>query len=175
MDQLKPKMSEEKKAKLVYSGELIIIALLFLVLGILRLTGLMGYNDTRRFIFNILTTLGGVYGLYNLISYIVSKKKRAKTSLVDIVTTTPIFLFLLAFDIYCYINVFGLKPEEITESFKTLFRFSVGGVFTYAGLVFIFQGIYHYFKPIPLLYQMIEEDKKENEAKEDNNNGEERN
>ena len=62
-----------------------------------------------------------------------------------------------------FANEVTIKVKDevgIEESFKTLFRFSVGGVFTYAGLVFIFQGIYHYFKPIPLLYQMIEEQEK---------------
>lgn len=159
----KKQMSEETKAKLVYSGELIIISIVFLVFGILRLTGLMGYDHNRRLIFNIVTTLGGCYGLYNLISYIVSKKKRAKTSLVDIVTSTPLFFFILFVDIYCWIKVAGLKVEEVSESFKTFYRFAIGGAFTYAFLVYCFQGIYHYFKPIPMLIQALEEERKQKE------------
>ena len=56
----KKKMSDETKAKLTYSGELVVIALIVLVMGILRLTGVRGYNHTFRMIFNIITTAGAI-------------------------------------------------------------------------------------------------------------------
>lgn len=159
-------MSEETKAKLVYSGEIGIIAIVFLVFGILRLTGVQGYDHTRRLIFNIITTVGAIYGIYNFISYFVSEKKRKKTALIDVITVLPISLALVVFNTYCYIYVAGLPASEVTEQMKAICSYSMGGIMTYASVTFLFQAIYHYYKPIPLLYLMLEEEKKEKEEQE---------
>ena len=177
--QPKQKMSEETKAKLVYSGELVVIALILLVLGILRLTGLRGYNHTMRLVFNIVTTFGAIYGIYNFVSYFVSPKKRAKTSLIDVITVLPITLFLIGFNIYCYINVIHLAESAVTPEIKEICKYCMGGLLVYAGITFMFQGIYHYFKPVPLLYKILEEaeqeEAKEEEEESNKDNGEESN
>ena len=139
---------------------------MFLVLGILRLTGLRGYNHVARMIFNIVTTAGAIYGIYNFISYYVSSKKRAKTSLVDIWTVLPITLFLIGFNTYCYIVVFPLSEAQVTESIKEICKYCMGGLLVYAGITFLFQAIYHYFKPIPLLYQILKEEEEEKKLEE---------
>lgn len=157
----KKKMSDETKAKLTYSGELVVIALIVLVMGILRLTGVRGYNHSFRMIFNIITTAGAIYGIYNFVSYFVSAKKRAKTALIDVITVLPITLFLIGFDIYCYINVFPLSEAQVTPEIKDICKYCMGGVLVYAGITFLFQGIYHYFKPVPLLYKILEEAEKQ--------------
>ena len=163
--QPKGKMSEETKAKLVYSGELVVIALIAIVIGILKLTNVRPYSNTGRVIFNILTTGGAIFGVYNFISYFVSAKKREKTALIDIITVLPITLFLIAFNIYCFINYWPVPEAELTNEMKQLYQWLTGGFLIYAGATFMFQGIYHYFKPIPLLYKILEE--AEQQAKEE--------
>ena len=52
---MKKKLDALTKAKLIYSGELIIIAVIFLVVAILKLTGVIPYNSTRHLVFNWIT------------------------------------------------------------------------------------------------------------------------
>ena len=65
-----------KKYKLIYSGELLLIAVVFLVLGILKLTGVMTSKQPRIAIFNWITIFGGLWIITDLIWTLVSKKRR---------------------------------------------------------------------------------------------------
>lgn len=165
--QPKKKMSEETKAKLVYSGELVVIALVAIIIGILKLTNIRPYSNTARNIFNIVTSGGAIFGIYNFISYFVSVKKREKTALIDILTVLPITLFLIGFNIYCFITYWPVAEANITDEMKQLYQWLSGGFLIYAGLTFMFQGIYHYFKPIPLLYKILEEANQKAQDEED--------
>ena len=73
------KLSEEKKVKLIYSGELIIIAIVFLVIGILRLVGVIQTSEKRLLIFNIITTLGGAWMIIDLVWALASERRRKKS------------------------------------------------------------------------------------------------
>ena len=92
-------LSEETKTKLVYSGELIIIAIVFLVLGILKIVDVMKYNEQRRLIFNYITLVGGVWVISDFIWMLLSKKRRAKNCLLDKILNLPLGIYLLIFDI----------------------------------------------------------------------------
>ena len=139
-----------KKYKLIYSGELLLISLVFLVLGILKLTGVMTSKQPRMAIFNWITMIGGLWIIADFFWTLLSKKRRRKNSLLDKILNLPIPLFLSPFDLYFLIKYPG--PE--------VFSICVGSVFLYVFLNYAFQGIYHYFKPSPALLIAYEEDKK---------------
>lgn len=148
------KISEETKVKLVYSGELFVISIVFLVLGILKITGVMGYDETRRIIFNYITIAGGIWILIDFIWCLVSPKRRAKNCLLDKILNLPLGIYLLTFDILCLIN-----GENYEQSF---FVYGICIAFFYVTINYMFQSIYHYFKPLPMLMEEIEKTK-ENE------------
>lgn len=151
-------LSEETKTKLVYSGELIIIALIFLVLGILKIVDVMKYNEQRRLIFNYITLVGGAWVITDFTWMLLSQKRRAKNCLLDKILNLPLGIYLLIFDIKCLID------KNLPTSF---YVFGISIAFFYVFLNYLFQGIYHFFKPIPLLLDALEEDKQDN--KEDEN------
>ena len=150
----KKKLSEETKVKLIYCGELAIIALIVIVIGALKLAGVIGTKPTRLLVYNIITTLGGVWVIVDLIWAIVSKKRRAKVCMMDKLMTLPVGLYLLVFDTICFIHkAQGLEPNDL------LVKLSVGIVLLYIGVIYIFQAIFHYFHPVPQMLEAIEEAK----------------
>lgn len=150
-------MSEETKIKLVYSGELMIFAIAFLVLGILKITGVMGYDATRRTVFNYITICGGTWILVDLIWTIVSKKKRAKNCLLDKILNAPLGIYLITFDIICF-----AKPEMDTS----FYVYGIGVVFFYITVNYGFQSVYHFFHPLPSLMEEIEKAKQAEQEQE---------
>ena len=148
-------MKAQTKVKLIYSGELLIIAIVFLVLGILKLLGVMGYDDGRRVFFNYLTTAGGIWLVIDLVWALMSPKRRKRVCLLDKFLNVPLGIFLLVFDIMCF-----MEPRK--ESFYIVM---MSFAFMYLAVNYIFQSIYHFFNPIP---QLIEE----MEKAEENENGE---
>ena len=145
------KVDPHKKVKLIYSGELLLFAVLFLVFGILKLTRVMGYNETRRIVFNWITIFGGAWGIADLIWALVSKKRRLRISLVDKFLVLPLSLFIITFD---FISLIA-KPAN--DSFYII---SIGAAFLYISCVYIFESIYHYYKPVPGLLEEDEEEEK---------------
>ena len=147
------KMDPHKKMKLIYSGELLLFAVIFLVVAILKLTGVMKYNETRRIIFNWITIFGGLWGITDFVWGLASKKRRQRICLLDKVLLLPLVLFIETFD---FISLIA-KPEN--ESFYVI---NIGAAFIYNTVIYLFQAIYHYFYPIPgLIDAVTEDDKKE--------------
>lgn len=144
----KRRITEEMKMKLIYSGELLIFSIIFIVLGILE--GFKVINLFTRIpeLFYWLTLLGGIYLVFDWIRVIASKKYREKSSMIDKFIGLPLGLTLLAYDLAHLIFKVDLFDLRI--------MLTVG--FIYNGLNYLFQGIYHYFIPIPGLV----EDKLEN-------------
>ena len=170
----KQKLSEETKVKLIYCGELTIIALVVIVIGALKLAGVIATKPTRLLIYNIITTLGGVWLITDLIWALVSPKRRAKSCLMDKFMALPVGLYLLVFDVICYID----KIKGVTTN-DLLVRLSVGIVLLYIGAIYIFQAIYHWFRPVPQMIEAIEEAnkaalEKEQEALKNTENEEEK-
>ena len=144
------KLDPQKKIKLIYSGELLAFAILFLVFGILKITKVMGYNETRRIVFNWITIFGSTWLIIDLLWGLFSKKRRQRISILDKFLALPIALFMLTFD---FISLIA-KPEN-TE----FYIYSIGVAFLYISAIYSFQSIYHYFNPIPGLLEEEEEDK----------------
>ena len=146
-----------KKYKLIYSIELIVIAIVFLVLGILKLTGLMKSHEVRTYIFIGITLAGGTWVIIDFFWTLLSKKRRKKQCLLDKILNLPIPLYIIPLDIYFLIA----HPDLDT------FSIFVGAAFLYVFINYTFQAIYHYFKPLPSLLIAYEEEKrmKEEELK----------
>ena len=159
------KLDPEKKVKLIYSGELLLFAILFLVFGILKMTKIMGYNETRRLVFNWITIFGSAWVIADLIWGLASKKRRQRICLLDKFLTLPVGLFIMTFD---FISLIA-KPAN-----DDFYIYSIGGVFLYISAIYFFQSIYHYFKPIPGLLEDLEEEQKEENSQEKPENSEEK-
>lgn len=154
----KEKMSLEKKVKLIYSGELIFFALVFFVIATLEILGIIGKREIILIIFNWVTIFGGSWMIADFIWLMSSPRRQKKNSKIDKALLVPAGLYLITFDIICFTNA-----SFVTLEFR---RLMMGIVFYYLGAVYIFQGIYHWFRPIPGLLEDIqkEQQKAEQEA-----------
>ena len=145
---MKKKMDALTKAKLFYSGELLLFAIVFLVIAILKFVNVIKYNSTRTTIFNWITIFGGSWIIADFIWALVSKKRRPKISLVDKCLHLPAGIYFIAFDLYCLIG----KPQD-----ENIYRYGVAIVLSYLCLCYLFESIYHFFYPVPGLLDAIEE------------------
>ena len=145
---------EIRKIKLIYSGELIVIAIVFLTLGILEMLHVMTLYDRFQLIFKIITLVGVAWIIFDFFWTLLSEKKRKKNSLLDKILLLPVAIYLLAFDIYGFISP---RPYEY-------YQIGVPLAFYYIACVYLFEGFYHYYHPIPMVQEMIEEAIKSKEA-----------
>lgn len=150
---MKEKMSIEKKTKLIYSGELILIALVAFTIGLLKILGVIDTKPTRLLVYNIITLAGGAFFIITGIRVIISKRARAKTSLLDKLLAMPVSLYLIAFDIICFV-----KGDAIDYDFV---KYSIAIVLFYVAAIYIFEGIYHYHHLTPQLIEAIKEEEEE--------------
>ena len=146
---MKKKMDFATKAKLIYSGELIIIAVAFIVIAILKLTNVFKYNETRSLIFNWITIFGGTWVIADLIWAIVDKKRQKRICLLDKIIHAPAGIYFIAFDLYCLIA----HPGEM------FYQRAIPVVLLYLAACYIFESIYHFKYPIPGLLEEEEESK----------------
>ena len=150
---MKKKLDALTKAKLIYSGELIIIAIIFLVVAILKFTGVIPYNSTRHLVFNWITLFGGTWVIVDFFWGLCSKKRRPKISLLDKALHLPAGIYMVAFDLYCIIT----KPQD-----PMIYRLGFPIAISYLCLCYIFEGIYHFYHPIPgILDAVVEVDEEE--------------
>jgi len=148
---MKKKMDPLTKVKLIYSGELMIFAVVFLVLGILKFTGVLGSNATRLTIFNWITLFGGTWIMIDFVWAVTDKKRQKRISLVDKCVVLPAGIYLITFDLYCLIA----KPAIDSN----ICKYGVPIVFCYLALCYIFEAIYHFKYPVPgLLNAVVEVD-----------------
>ena len=138
-----------KKIKLIYSGELLLFAVVFLTLGILELLAVIKLSDNFQLIFKIITLVGATIITGDFIWVMVSPKRKKKNSIMDKAMLLPIALYLYVFDIYGFITSPGYGYYQI----------GVPIVFIYLSCAYTFQAIYHYYKPVPSVIEMIEEAK----------------
>ena len=150
------KLDKETKVKLIYSGELLLFAVLFLVFGILKFTKVMGYNPTRTLIFNIITLAGAAWGITDFIWAISSKKRQQRISLLDKVLLLPLVLFMITYDVIC------LTTKQADE----FYLYMLGSAFLYVAVIYTFEAIYHYHHPIPGLFEDDEDDEKPENSQE---------
>ena len=149
------------KIKLIYSGELLFFAILFLTLAILKITGVWGGSTARGWVFNIITLAGGTWMMIDFIWACASKKRRQrKVCFLDKILGVPSGLYLIAFDIYCII----MRSQNALSA--DFYRIGVSILFFYMAANMLFQAIYHYIFPLQSLVDAYYEDLKKAEEME---------
>jgi len=154
---MKKKLDMLTKAKLIYSGELLAFFIVFVVVATLRITGVMAGNDVRSKIFNWVTIFGGSWLTIDFLWALFSKKRRPKIAFIDKALHLPAGLYLVSFDIYCFVT----NPAGASD----VYRYGVPIVLYYLSTCYLFESIYHFFKPVPGLLEIEEAEKAEQEAK----------
>lgn len=158
----KEKMDPVKKAKLVYSGEFLLIAIVFIVLIILKFTDVLrSDNFIKSTIFNFVTLVGGLLIIGDFIWATLSKKRRSRTCYLDKCIHLPIGIYLLTYDIISLVN-WNANYYLGIEAYSW-FKYGVIIVFIYIAIDYTFEGIYHYFYPIPEFLRLEAEVRKEQE------------
>ena len=147
---MKKKMDVITKTKLILCGELVIIALVFLVLAILKATGVMGTNETRLRIFNWITIFGGTWLIADFFWAALSKERQKRIALIDKCLHLPAGIYLIAFDLYCFISNPAIDSP--------ICKYGVPIVFAYLAICYIFEGIYHFYRPVPYWLIAMEQD-----------------
>ena len=149
---MKQKMDIETKAKLIYSIELGVFALVFINLAILKATGVIPTDPNHVKVFNWITLFGGTWLVVDFMWAFLSQKRQKRVSLLDKVLHLPAGFYLIAFDIICLL---GKQKDEF-------YRYGIPIVLGYLGLCYTFEAIYHFWHPIPgLLDSLKEQEKKE--------------
>ncbi len=159
---MRKKIDDLTKAKLIYSGEIFIFAIVFLTLGILFLVRIIDVQDYKKWLFPILTLVGGLWNISELIWALSSPKKRKKTSLLDKFLLLPASIAFLSFGTYALIVMIVNPSSTVLDNFFPVY---IGVALLYSSLIYFFQSIYHYFVPLPALLIAIEEDRKSQENK----------
>lgn len=139
-----------KKIKLIYSGELLAFALVFIVLGILELLKVIKLSERFQLIFKIITLVGATWLVADFIWVLLSPKRRAKNALMDKAMMLPLAIYLYVFDILGFV----LQPGY------GYYQIGIPAAFFYIACAYAFQGIYHYYHPVPTVLEMIEEAQK---------------
>lgn len=141
--------------------EQIILGLVLLVIGVLRVTNIIPTSSTRLLIYNIITLAGGAWFLFDLLWALFSSKRRKKVSMFDKVISGPASIYLIFFDIYCFV----LGRDNVDELF---IRLSISIVLFYVSLVLFAQAFYHKKKPAPMtIAAIIETELAEQQAEEE--------
>ncbi len=147
-------MSLEKKTKLIYSGELLFFSILLIVLATLEILNIIGRRPIMLNIFNFVTAAGGTWMIVDFFWVLFSKKRRKKNSLLDKALLIPLGIYLITFDVICFVRMSEMWKDETFNQFR---RLMMGIAFYYMGGIFLFQAIYHYFVPVPTLVEAIQE------------------
>ena len=149
------KMDPEKKYKLIYSVELLVFSVVFLVLGILEIINVIHISQRYALIFRWITIFGSTWLVADFIWALCSKKRRKRIALIDKIVMLPLALYVLTYDIMGFV----MNPPIDTN--YAFYRYGMSSVFLYIACVYIFEGIYHWFHPVPGLLDDLKEDKKD--------------
>ena len=141
-----------KKNKTIFLLEYLVIAVVLLLVGFLRLFDVIPYSDKRLLVYNIVTLIGVAYVFFDTTWYIVSKKKRERSDLIDKIFPLIAAIYLLVFDI--------LVLAKINTELNFI-KYSISIVLLCAGAVSLFLGIYHHYKPSKMLLEAVEEEYQE--------------
>lgn len=144
----KEKMPIEKKAKLIYSGELLFISIVFIVISILVLLKILG--NKMLVVYNWVTIFGGAFMIGDFIWLMCSPRRRKRNCIIDKALLVPMGIYLITFDILCF-----CKVSAIVDTYLRRVMMAIG--FFYLAAVYIFQAIYHWFKPVPGFLDDLEE------------------
>lgn len=152
----KKKMDDLTKVKLILTIEYLIFVAVFAVLGILFLTDVIHVAEWKRYAFTYVTLAGALWIITDFTWTTVSKTRRAKNCYLDKILILPVGLVLLGFDIYAI-------TQGCAETLP--YRYFIGGNLSFVAAVYLFEAIYHWYKPIPAVIEAALADQKEREAK----------
>lgn len=153
---MKKPLDDLTKAKLIYSGELVLFAIAALVIAILTFVGVIGMSETKVNWITWITLLGGSVLIVNTIWFFCSKKKREKGSWLDTLLVLPIPLTMIPLDII------HLSTKAIPDAD---YKYIIPAVLLYVIVIYLIQAVYHWFRPLPLLIEAANEE--DEEKKED--------
>ena len=159
----KKKMDELKKAKLIYSGELLLFFVVFVVLGILIVINVIEIRNWKRIAFSYVTLLGGCWVIADFLWTLLSKKRRLRKPLIDKILVLPMALMVIVWDIYAF--AMNLVHTDVTSP---LFNYIIGANLLYLSVVYCFEAFYHWKYPLPEIIEAVEkaeEEEKKEEAK----------
>ena len=131
--------------------EYAIFVALFATLGILFLLEVIRVAEWKRYVFTYVTLAGAIWIITDFFLTTFSKARRAKSCLLDKILMLPVGLVLLGFDVYAI-------TQGCAETLP--YRYFIGGNFCYIAAVYLFETIYHWFKPIPMVIEAALEDQK---------------
>lgn len=151
----KKKLDDLTKIKIMLTVEYAVFVVVFAVLGVLFLLDIIHVAEWKRYAFTYVTLAGAIWIITDFIWTLASKNRRAKNCLLDKILVLPVGLVLLAFDIYAI-------TQGCAETLP--YRYFIGGNLCFLALVYCFEAIYHWYKPIPAVIEAALEGKKEEEA-----------
>ena len=148
---MKQKMKATTKAKIIYSAELGVFAVVFLVIGLLEMLKVIHIREIVLTIFNWVTLFGGAWMIADFVWLMASKKRQKKASKLDKSLLLPLGIYLITFDLYCLIG----KVDKVEQ--YDIYRFCISGALLYIAVIYAFEAVYHWFHPVPGLIESIEE------------------
>lgn len=149
---MEKKMDDLKKAKLIYSGELILIAIVALIIGILELTNIIKVGHWFIVVFTWVTILLAPAMLIDNIYVLAKPERREKANVFDRCTLIPIYIYLIIIDFITLMNAL-MMPQAYHQ-------ITIGILILSVACIYILQGCYHWYHPLPALIKAIEEDQK---------------
>ena len=156
------KMSGNDKAKLIYTLELAIFAVLFATLGILFLTGVLKTSAWKKWLVLTVGTLGAIWAYVDFFWVLRSPKRRAKNSLLDKALVLPNALFAFGINIYFWVKLAPFNGES-----DALFAYCLGASLCYFALIYAIEAIYHWKHPVPGLLEESNQIEEKEESGED--------
>ena len=148
---MKQKMDEFTKAKLIYTIEISIFALAFLVIAILQIVRVIKFGETHLRVINWITIFGASIGIIDFIWFLNSPVRRKKNSMLDKCLLVPLMIYILVFDIICFINYENPQVD--------LAQIMIPIALIYVSAVYTLEAVYHWYKPVPMLFEALEEEK----------------
>ena len=148
---MKKKMDFATKAKLIYSGELLVFAIAFLVIAILEFTRVIEISERHHIVFNWITIFGGSWLIADFLWALFDKKRQKRIAIIDKIIHLPLGFYLITFDLYCLIG----QPSD-----PNIYQFGIPIALSFLCLCYIFEAIYHF--KYPILGLIDEEENKDN-------------
>ena len=142
---MKQKMDEFTKAKLIYTIEISIFALAFLIIAILQIVRVIKFGETHLRVINWITIFGASIGVLDFIWFLNSPVRRKKNSMLDKCLLVPLMIYILVFDIICFIN-YENPQVDLAQIMIPI-------------AVYTLEAVYHWYKPVPMLFEALEEEK----------------
>lgn len=153
---MKKKLDFLTKAKLIYSGELLIFAIVFFVIALLEFLQVININVGHRQFFNWVTLFGGTWLIVDFFWAAFSIKRRKKIAFLDKLLHLPLGIYLVTFDLFCLIT----QPTN-----HLVYQYGIPTALMYISVAYAFEAIYHYFHAIPAVLEMAREDEEEADKK----------